>query len=372
MNSKRFQHGLVVGKFYLPHLGHIHLIQTALEHCERVTVEVLYSSVESIPGPLRAAWLRECFVGCQGLRTIHGLDDVPVDYGDPEIWNAHVEIMKTLLLLNGGAACGPWPEVDAVFSSEPYGNELARRFSARAFLVDPDRTRFPVSGTAVRADPAGHWSLLPGPVRAGLVRRTVVLGAESTGTTTLSLDLASALRSRGGIWESTGCVAEYGREYSALLQKRQREEAASTAPSDFRWTEQDFLDIAAEQNRREAMAASVGSPILVCDTDSLATCIWHERYRGHSSHRLVALAQELPPRALYLLTSHEGVAFEDDGLRDQPHRRPGMTERFRQVLESQQVPWIEVVGSRAQRLHTALKAVDRDFRAAFRFNAPLG
>jgi NadR type nicotinamide-nucleotide adenylyltransferase len=371
MTRKPFQHGLVVGKFYPPHLGHIHLIQTALAQCDRVSVEVLYSSVESIPGPLRATWIRQCFAGCLGLRVLDGLDDVPVDYNDSRVWDDHEQIMKRLLV-DDAAREGTDPVVDAVFASEPYGDELARRFGAQACLVDPDRTCFPVSGTAVRADPVGYWHLLPGPVRAGLTRRVVVLGAESTGTTTLSLELAEALRKRGGVWKTTGWVAEYGREYSALLQREQREDSASTAPSDFPWTERDFLDIAAEQNRQEEIAASLGSPILICDTDALATCIWHERYRGHASHHLASLARGLSPRALYLLTSHEGVAFEDDGLRDQPHLRPGMTARFRQVLSDQPVPWIEVEGSCEQRLQQAIELVDRDFSSAFRFNEPLG
>ena len=371
MTGKPFRHGLVIGKFYPPHLGHLHVMQVALKRCERVTVEVLYSSVESIPGSVRTKWIRQSFPGNSHLRVLDGLDDVLVDYEDPAIWDAHVEIMKALL---AGADIGadPWPAVDAVFVSESYGDELARRFGARAVLVDPERGRFPVSGTAVRADPAGNWNLLPGPVRAGLARRIVIIGAESTGTTTLSLDLVEALRQRGGIWAATGWVGEYGREYSALLQQRQMEASASRLPSDFPWTEQDFLVIAAEQNRLEEAAACEGSPILVCDTDSLATCIWHERYRGHASQPLEALAAALPPRALYLLTSHEGVPFEDDGLRDQPHLRPGMTVRFREVLEAQTAPWLEVAGSREQRLAIALEAVDRDFQTAFRFNDPLG
>ncbi|WP_256842158.1 AAA family ATPase [Ornithinimicrobium cryptoxanthini] len=53
---------------------------------------------------------------------------------------------------------------------------------------------------------AGHWWALPTPVRAWLTRRVVVLGAESTGTTTLSRDLAAEL--------GCGWVPEFGRDWS--------------------------------------------------------------------------------------------------------------------------------------------------------------
>lgn len=61
--------------------------------------------------------------------------------------------------------------MDAVFSSEAYGEELARRFDAMPVRVDLDRRGVPVSGTAVRADPVAHWRWLSPAVRAWLVRR---------------------------------------------------------------------------------------------------------------------------------------------------------------------------------------------------------
>ena len=73
----------------------------------------------------------------------------------------------------------------------------------------PGPRRVPVSGTAVRADPAGALALLSAPVRACLARRVVVVGAESTGTTTMARALAGALR-RTAAW-----VPEYGRELTA-------------------------------------------------------------------------------------------------------------------------------------------------------------
>ena len=64
------KHGLVIGKFYPPHLGHHLLVNTAAAACERVTVVVLAASVESIPLATRVKWMREihadAFVGSAG------------------------------------------------------------------------------------------------------------------------------------------------------------------------------------------------------------------------------------------------------------------------------------------------------------------
>ncbi len=40
------------------------------------------------------------------------------------------------------------------------------RLGARHVSIDPERLAFPVSGTAVRSDPAGHWRFLEPCVRA--------------------------------------------------------------------------------------------------------------------------------------------------------------------------------------------------------------
>lgn len=55
----------------------------------------------------------------------------------------------------------------------------------------------------------------------------------------------------------------------------------------------------------------------------------------------------------YVLTSPEGVPFEQDGLRDGEHLREWMTERFREVLDESGVEWIEVGGGREERVEWA-------------------
>ena len=42
---KTYRHGLVLGKFSPPHAGHHHLVRTASDRCERLTVLVCATSV---------------------------------------------------------------------------------------------------------------------------------------------------------------------------------------------------------------------------------------------------------------------------------------------------------------------------------------
>jgi HTH-type transcriptional repressor of NAD biosynthesis genes len=378
MSRMDYQHGLVIGKFYPPHLGHVYLIRTAAAHCQRVTVGVLGSSVESISIAQRVSWLRETFADAPHVRIVGALDDVPVDYTSPAIWAAHVAIMRQAVQeadrTFGSGATHAAP-VDAVFTSERYGDELARQFSSAHacahVCLDQARALYPVSGTAARANPVAQWDMLPHAVQAGLALRVVVVGAESTGTTTLSQDLAASLRQRGGVWARTAWVAEYGREYSVNLLALARAHKPSAGVADIAWQSSDFSHVAAEQCRREEQAARHGSPVLVCDTDAFATRLWHERYMGRPSPSVAAIAQAMPPRSVYLLTSDAGVAFEDDGLRDGAHLRQWMTGRFRSMLAQQDVPWVELTGSSAERCRHALDVVDACLAKAWQFAAPL-
>ncbi|MFF8276489.1 AAA family ATPase [Streptomyces lateritius] len=341
---KRYGHGLVLGKFYPPHAGHHHLVRTARDRCERLTVLVCASSVESLSLEDRVAWMREIH---PDVLVVGAVDDIPVDLHDPDVWAAHMAVFRAAV-----------PEhVDAVFTSEAYGEELGRRFGAESVCVDPDRTLFPVSGTTVRKDPVGCWDFLEAPVRAALTRRVVVLGAESTGTTTMARALADHYRSRGGVWARTRYVPEYGREYSERKLAELRAERPGADWTDVTFRSADFPVIAQRQAEMEEAAAREGSPVLFCDTDAFATTIWHERYMGTTSPATGEIAAR-GRQHLWLLTDHNGVPFEDDGLRDGEHLRPWMTARFVAQLSRTGRRTAVLTGPHEERLAAAVAAVD--------------
>jgi nicotinamide riboside kinase len=164
-------------------------------------------------------------------------------------------------------------------------------------------------------------------------RRIVVLGSESTGSTTLAQDLAEAL---GGPW-----VPEVLRDVADDLARR------SGSIWDIAWTTEDFDAVADGQLAAEAEGLRHAHDLLVCDNDVLAVAVWHRRYLGAPAPHLVARA--VPP-ALYVLTTPDGVPFVQDGLRDGEHVRGPMTDWFREALVAQPAPWIEAVADRRGRV----------------------
>lgn len=328
----------MAGKFLPPHPGHSLVIEAALAECESVDVVVCDRPGEWPPASERARWLE----ALHPRVTVHVVDDICAWHGDepcpPRCSPAWAEHLR-------GLGLGPWTHVHG---SEGYVTGFAAALGAAPRPVDPERRRVPLSGSAVRANLDRHWHELAPVVRAGLIRRVVVLGAESSGTTTLAQDLGERL--------GAAVVPEYGREFSA----RRAVECGSIW--DVTWSPEDFTHIAAEQERLEKTtlerwanvpdgcgATDRGGPFLMCDTDTLATAVWHRRYLGDRAPALLKRSRARPP-LLYVLTSPRGVAFHQDGLRDGEAIREAMTEWFREALAGQRAPWIEVGGGRERRV----------------------
>ncbi|MFI6099768.1 AAA family ATPase [Lentzea sp. NPDC051213] len=340
---KEFGHALVLGKFYPPHNGHHHLIETAAARSERTTVTVLASSAELIPLEHRVRWLAETHPD-PSIRIAGDLDDHPMDFESDEIWSLHVELTKAVLARRAIADGEPGKApVDVVFSSEKYGEELGRRLNAQHVLVDLDRLAHPVSGTAVRDDPVANWHHLAPATQRGLGRKVVLIGAESTGTTTLSKQLAEHFKAP---W-----IPEYGREHTEHKLTAAKAFNEDATVDSLVWTVGDFEDVAREQERR---INAETAPLVIADNDAFAATVWGERYLGFRPDIFLGTAPHL-----YLLTDHVGVPFEQDGWRDGEHLREWMTGLFERELARRGVPWLKLTGNRYA---TAVTEIERVMR----------
>ncbi len=335
--------GFVVGKFYPPHRGHKHLIDTARAGCDRLIVMLPHHVSQKIPGELRQAWLEEIHPDCEIHLVPDELDD------DSEQWARFT--MEYL---------GRAPDV--VFSSEDYGPRFAAFMGCRHVMVDRDRATFPISGTAVRASPLENLQWVEPCVRAYFVRRVVLIGAESTGKTTLARMLAERYET---VW-----VPEYGREYweskigdGGLPDDPPADDAADAGAESMaapdalvEWTSEEFRHIAAEQQHRENEAARTANRVLVCDTNAFATGTWHERYRGHRDEEVDAIGRR-DRVDLYLLAEPD-FPFVQDGWRDGESIRDWMHARFEEQLAALPVPVVRLRGPLESRLADATAAID--------------
>lgn len=141
--------GFVLGKFMPPHAGHLHLCEVAQQMSDELTIVVGSLAREPIPGELRVAWMRELM---PRARVVHLTAELPQEPSEhPRFWDLWREHLRAIL---------PAPP-DRVFSSDRYGLRLAAELGATWIPVDPGRSVFPVSGTAIRGASMQHFAHLP-------------------------------------------------------------------------------------------------------------------------------------------------------------------------------------------------------------------
>ncbi len=325
----KFHRGLIIGKFYPFHNGHKFLIETGLKHVRELTVIVCQTDRYQIPAEIRAGWIKSTFPEVEVKVLSHS---AALDSDSPDISRIWAE--KTIEFL------GYAPDI--VFSSELYGQPYAGWMGSQHLLVDLKRTHVPISATKIRSDINKYWDFLPYSSKSYFVNKIVILGAESTGTTTLAQELAKHY--------STVWVPEYGRTYY---------EGKMLSKSATEWRTEEFIHIAKTQNSMEdALVKNANHGLLICDTDAFATTLWHERYVGIESPELEQVVKKEKP-LLYILTDID-IPFVQDGTRDGEHIRTRMHHRFLEKINQNHLKYIIVSGSKEKRLKEAIKKIDEE------------
>jgi HTH-type transcriptional repressor of NAD biosynthesis genes len=315
-------HGLILGKFLPYHLGHAHLIRTARAQVDRLTVLVCSIDTDPIPGGLRYQWVRSAHPDC---RVIWVDDDVPqAPEEGPEFWAIWIELIER----HAG-------RVQRVFTSEDYGDELARRIRAEHVSIDRPRAAVAISGSAIRSNPMKHWEFIPPHVRPYFVRRIAFLGAESTGKSTLCERLASEF--------ATTWVAEYGRLYCE--QGRPAMDLGRVDLEAIAWGQATWEDAAALSANR----------ILLCDTDLHTTATWSDITIGYRPEWLTEAARARHYDLMILLDTD--VPWVGNGTRVLQDRRVEHTRRIREELDSAGREYVTLSGSFDERAAAARRLV---------------
>lgn len=311
--------GVTVGKFYPFHKGHDYLIQQAKSQVNQLVVMIVHKLDQEISGEVRADWIQQQH---PDVDVVLSVDDMP---NDPTLW---AERTRQKL--------GRLP--DYTFTSETYGIEWANAMNSQHVAIDTSRKHFSISGSELRNNLKKHWGMLTPPVKAYFTKRVCCLGVESSGSTTLATDLAKHYQ--------TAWIPEYGRWYS---------QGRRYIPEN-NWHTEEFIKVAKGQIRWEDDLALRANQLIVCDTDALATHIWHRRYVGHYSEDVEDIA-DTREYDLYIVTAPD-FGFIQDGTRDGKHIRTEMHQWFIEELTRKQHNFIIVNGSHENRMSKAITTID--------------
>lgn len=312
--------GIVIGKFMPLHSGHIALIRFAAAHCDELIVVVASGPGDPIPGEIRLEWVKEEFKRYVRIKP-HRLDDpifsLPME-SQLEQWVAMIE--------------SRYPGIDLIFSSEPFGQVLARHLRTAHISFDTDQNEHPVSATQIREHPFRYWDFIAPPARSYFVKRICFYGPESTGKSTMARKMAERYR--------TEFVPEVAREMITSNQ----------------FTLEDILRIGEVQTARILRKTSTANRLLFCDSDLITTQIYSEVYLKTIPNDLVEL--EAKVRIDYYFLFDIDVPWVSDGLRDLGERRAEMLEVFRSKLEQRGIRCTLISGTYEEREKLLIAHVD--------------
>jgi nicotinamide riboside kinase len=169
--------------------------------------------------------------------------------------------------------------------------------------------------------------------------KIALLGAESTGKTTLARELAAHFNAQG---RPAVAVPEALRDWCAREQRTPRPE--------------EQMAIAQEQERRVDEAA-LQAPVVIADTTAVMVAIYSAMlFEDHSLYRFAVERQRSYDATL--LTGLDLPWVADGLFRDGAHVRTPVDMLVREMLGKAAIPYRVVYGSGEERLRNALAAID--------------
>lgn len=284
-----YKTGLTIGKFMPPHRGHELLLKTAYANCHELIVQISDGGDHDFIDVARREKIIQEIVDARIVRI---KDDryynVQLDeHGtvvDESYWKWYIQ--QTLADLDG-------VKIDAVFTSDRYGERIAKELNADWVPVDPDREMINISATKIRQNHIRYWDYLAQPAKVELVKTIALVGPESTGKSTLAKWLAGRY--------STSYANEFGR---TIFEARNGN-----------LSETDYETIV---NTQAALIASAreNSSHGVCftDTEALVTNTFSRFYLG-TDNKWATFAFANQKIDLYVLLAPD-VPLVDDGWRE--------------------------------------------------------
>lgn len=312
-------HGLYLGKFAPFHAGHEYMMKEALKTVENLTV-LIYEApgLTDVPLARRAQWIREFNPKIEVIECGDGPTDVTYEI-------AGMQEHEKFVIEKLGER-----EITHFFSSEPYGEHMSDALGARDVRIDQGRISVPISSTKIRDDLFAHRSFLSPRVYFDHLTKVVLLGAPSTGKSTLTEKLAEHF--------TTTFMPEYGREYWELNNIQRR------------LSSEQLLEIATTHLEREVAMAHEAKQYFFIDTNAITTKIFSDYYHGDSLPHLRELAKNTKDRYELVILCGDDIAYDDTEDRSGEANRTEFQKATIAELNMMGIEYHEVTGSVQERI----------------------
>ena len=257
--------GIIFGKFYPLHIGHVDFIQRASGYVDTLYVVVCTdderdmrlfneSKMKKMPTAKdRIKFVTQTFKYQENIKIIHLAEDGIPAY--PNGWAGWADRVKEVLARNK-------IKIDVIFTNEPQdvenykSNFIDKGYAVDVFsdnleiiTLDISRNHFNISATEIRKDPYKNWQFIPKYVRGFFILKVGIIGSEHSGKTNLTHKLAN--------YYNTTYVKEYRKEYIREILQNNEDNLQH----------EDYSQIAYGQNQKILEAVKNADRLIIVDTE---------------------------------------------------------------------------------------------------------
>ena len=332
----QYKVGLYGGCFDPLHLGHVDGILQAANQCEELYIILVVSTkVKQIDYRVRYRWLYQLteHIGNVKILLLEDHCNEKSEY-TPEAAAADCNYIRKTI----------GKPIDAIFCGSDYDKDsfwgvCYPECEFVSFL------RNEMSSSELRQNPYKHWDWIPLVARPYFVKKVLLVGGESVGKSTLTINLANRF--------NTNYIDEAGRDISMR------------SGDDRLMLQEDYTEILLNHKLNEMEAMKHSNKVLFIDTDALVTRFYLEFLDKETSEKNTALADAIDALNSYdlILFLEPDVTFVQDGGRSEEIRRDRVkySEQIKEILRMHSKNFICISGDYQNRYLTAVEEVNKLF-----------